>query len=113
MTDWFVILSQPITQLGGIIGFLMLLQKAGFDIKALVRSSIGIDTGVNDVNSDMRTALQPLLTQMETLSQYANHDTTRMHEKTQEKLDELTEHTKDVGAAIRELKEYGIKCRKE
>jgi hypothetical protein len=112
--EWIAFLSQPITQAGGIVGLLTFLHKSGLvDIRAAIRSLVGIDSGVNDVNGDMRNALQPLLSQMELLSQYANHDTTEMHKITHEKLEKFEIAVRDNTQILKEIKEYGIKCRDE
>jgi len=112
MDTWLSILSQPITQAGGIIAFMVMLQKAGLvDIRAMIRTAIGIDSGVKAVQGDSRDGMQTLLLKMEELTQYANHDTTKMHEITHEKLDQFNDTIRENTQILKEIKEYGIKCR--
>jgi hypothetical protein len=47
------------------------------------------------------------------LAQYANHDTTKHHEMTHDMLGELKDISKESLHVLKELKEYGIKCRIE
>ncbi len=54
------------------------------------------------------------------LTRYANHDTTErlnrlieMEEKEHILNDKIRETLRDIGSTLSELKEYGIKCRKE
>lgn len=47
------------------------------------------------------------------LAQYANHDTTKHHEMTHEMLGELKDISKESLHVLKELKEYGIRCRIE
>ena len=49
----------------------------------------------------------------QSLIQYTNHDTTKMHEKTHEILEKLVDVVKDHSQKVTEMKEYGVKCRKE
>lgn len=45
------------------------------------------------------------------LQQYFNHDTTKQHQETHKKLDNVKDELKDVNRTLSEIKEYGIKCR--
>lgn len=118
--DLAAFLSQPITQIGGLVAVLVALQKYGVDVRAVFKAALGIDSGVKDVNSDFRNALQPLLTQMESLAQYANHDTTEglkavkeVLSKLDDKMDEhVREHDKSL-FILEEISKNGVRCRGE
>lgn len=45
------------------------------------------------------------------LQLYFNHDTTKHHEKTHDKLDKLHSVIEDTNRVLKEIKEYGITCR--
>lgn len=47
----------------------------------------------------------------ERLIQYANHDTTKMHEKTHSVLERVEDKQELIVTLIKEMKEYGIKVR--
>jgi len=47
------------------------------------------------------------------LAQYANHDTTKHHEMTHTKLDEVKDVLVENSQLLKEMLKYGIKCRIE
>lgn len=117
--------SQPITQFGALAAVLFTLHKRGvINLRVLVRSLMGIDDS-NEENSagvmaDMRSALQPLLSAMEQLTQYANHETTGhlsevkgSLDRVSEKQDMLIRSVEGVTAALNNLQINGIRCRKD
>ncbi len=119
METWLAVLSQPITQLGGIFGIFIALHKAGvLDVRTLIRSAIGIDAGVEQVNGDTRNTMQILLSKMEELAQYANHDTTEalkgIKEDVQNVQGKMDQHIREHDKAIyilEDIKNNGVKCR--
>lgn len=119
--EWMAFLSQPITQAGGILGLLALLHKSGVvDVKAIVRSAVGIDSGVRDVNADSRNVMQTVLLKVEELARYANHDTTENIARVEKGIEKLSDkmesnaRTNDkVVMLLEDIKDNGIKCRKE
>lgn len=89
--DWLTsLLSQPITQLGGVAGVVIALHKAGIvDLKKALQAFLGTDGDTTkEINADNRNALQPLLSSMEQLfskqtelKEYYNHTTTELLSK--------------------------------
>ena len=45
------------------------------------------------------------------LIQYANHDTTKMHEKTHDKLDKIEDTMKEVSWTLKDIRDNGIACK--
>jgi UDP-3-O-acyl-N-acetylglucosamine deacetylase len=109
--EWLTILSQPIVQVGGILGVMYSLDKAGFNVKGAVKSFIGINSGVTEVNADTRNALQPLLSEMEKLSLHFNHETTDNQNRIAASIEHMHDKQDAAVQLLREIKEYGIKCR--
>lgn len=115
------LLSQPITQFGTLVALATGLHKLGIiDLRAMLRSAVGASDGVHEVTADVRGAMQPLLSQMELLTRYANHETTdNLHEvqegieRLREKQDRLITVTESVVAVLTEIRINGIRCRKD
>lgn len=74
--EWLTqILSQPITQGGGVIGILIFLHKREIiDFNAILQRVFSSDT--KETTATDRNGQQALLSQMELLSQHFNHETT-------------------------------------
>lgn len=116
--DWGTIFLQLATQtgwIGGFVGVIVFLQKRGVDVGALFRSFLGIraasTAGENDAN--LRKDFQKLLTAMEVLTKHFNHETTSELGDLREGIDKMHEKQDKVVQILSEIKEYGIKCRKE
>lgn len=45
------------------------------------------------------------------LIQYVNHDTTKMHEKTHEKLEKIEDTMKEVSWTLKDIRDNGIACK--
>ena len=45
------------------------------------------------------------------LIQYANHDTTKMHEKTHDKLEKIEDTMKEVSWTLKDIRDNGIACK--
>lgn len=115
MNEFLSILSQPITQLGGIVGIMVLLQKRGIDIGGIIRSFLGIrdaDTA-KETDATTRDVLQTMVFQMSELSNHFNHETTGQLEGLTAKVDELRDGIKDMNRTLQEILKYGINCRKD
>lgn len=115
MQEIATILSQPITQIGGIIGGIALLQKAGIDVAGMVRSWINIrdaDTA-SQTNAVTKNTLETMIFQMSELSNHFNHETTGQLDSVHEKLSDLKDGIKDISRTLQEIKTYGIICRKD
>lgn len=111
------LLSQPITQIGAIIAVLMGLQKYGIDVKGAIAGGLGIKANNHEVDADNRNAMQTLLSslqgQMENLSLHFNHETTAQWSDVKDMLKAQTASHEASLQILKEIKEYGIKCRKE
>lgn len=117
------ILNSPLVDLGAVVGVLILLSSLGFDVKGMFRRFIGTDA-VGDVSppkeqvASLRNDFQSLLTQMESLTQYANHETTDMLNRVHGsmnvlhgKLDEHVRQQDRTNYLLEDIKTNGIKCR--
>lgn len=107
------LLSQPITQLGAIVAIGAALQKYGIDVKGALRGALGGDVDRQTIDADNRNVSQILLTQMQELSAHFNHETTDNQKRIETGLDKLLEQQSGATQILKEIKEYGIKCRKE
>lgn len=113
--DWLSqFASQPVTQIGGLFGILVALQRAGIiDLKAAVQRFFNTADVRGEVDFDNRTVLQSLLLQMEKLSEHYNHDTTDQNDRIIGKLDTIINKHEESHRLLGEMKEYGVKCRQE
>lgn len=102
MEAFLSILSQPITQVGGIIGIASLLHKAGIvDMRKFLQKVVAslASESTREINADTRDALQTTLSKLQQdmlrLSNYYNHDTTKL-------LNDLVEETRRTNELLRE-----------
>lgn len=70
------ILNLPLTQLLGLVVLAGVAQKMGFDVIGLVMRFFNQKGPTKEIDAANRNALQPLLSQMELLSDHFNHETT-------------------------------------
>lgn len=113
MNEFLSILSQPITQLGGIVGIMVLLQKGGLDIGGIIRSFLGIrdaDTA-KETDATTRNVLQTMVFQMSELSNHFNHETTASQERIEIALSKLLDKSEESNQSLKEILKYGIECR--
>lgn len=115
MNELVTILTQPVTQIGGIVGIIVLLQKGGVDIGGLLRGFLGIREGSAAKETDTATqkTLSMMVYQMSELSNHFNHETTGQLEGHTEKLDSIHDGVKDINRTLQEILKYGITCRKD
>lgn len=120
--DFLPLLNQPITQFAGFVIVLFTLQKAGVDVSGIVRALwSGKQRGAaEELSADFRNAFQPLLSEMEQLKLYANHETTagldlvaKSIEGLHQKLDLHVRQQDRTNFILEEIKDNGIKCRKD
>ncbi len=80
MQALFTLLSQPLAQIAAIAGVVVGLQKYGIDVVGVIKTLFTDKKNLAQTTPDFdnRTALQSLMTQMETLSGHYNHDTTAL-----------------------------------
>lgn len=75
---------------------------------------LGLSTGKTEVsqnNAVLRNELQTLLSQMELLATYFNHDTTATLKEMHDLLTSIQDCVKAVHTKLNEIKEYGVKIR--
>lgn len=117
MEALLALLSQPLTQLGGLIGVLYALQKAGIDVKGAISGGLGVKANNHEIDADNRSAMQALLSKLQTdmseLSLHFNHETTDNQKNIQDGIGKILEQQSDATQVLKEIKEYGIKCRKD
>lgn len=95
------------------------MHKAGIvDVRAMIRSAVGINDGVRDINADSRNVMQVLLSKVEELAQYANHDTTENIQRVESGVAQLSDkfdaHVREhdrLQFMIQDIRDNGIKCR--
>lgn len=113
--EWATIFSQPITQIGGLIGIIALLQNRGVDVGKLVRGFLGVrgvDTA-SETDASLRNDFQALMGQMEILTAHFNHETTDSQIRIETALTKMIEKQDQTNQVLQEVLKYGIKCRKE
>lgn len=115
MEEFLTLLSQPITQIGGIVAIIALLQRGGVDVGALFRGFLGIrgaDTA-KVTDTDTKKTLETMVYQMSELSNHFNHETTSELVGIKEALLKLSEKQEAANELLRAIDKYGIKCRKD
>lgn len=113
--EWVSFLSQPITQITALVALISALQKSGVDVIGFIKWLFARAgrTESAERDADVRNALQPLLSQMEELSLHFNHETTSNQEKTISLIEGMHSKQDKAVQILSEIKEYGIKIRKE
>lgn len=112
--DWSSIFGAPIS-IAGMIGIIVLLQKAGIDIGGIIRSFLSIrdaDTA-KETDADTRNVLQTMVFQMSELSNHFNHETTAELVTLRDGQNKIVDMIQETNEILRGMKEYGIKCRKD
>lgn len=104
--EWLqAILSSPWSLFIILIGA-AIAQKSGLDVVGSIKWFFDQKDTQKEVDADNRNALQPLMSRMDELSLHYNHETT-------EKLTALEASALKTLQILTELKEYGIRIRKD
>lgn len=75
--------------------------------------AVNLSSAKREVMADFRNAIAPLHLEMQQLSQHFNHETTDNQKDIQAALEAIHETTTATSQILKEIKEYGIKCRKD
>ena len=108
-------IEQPIVQGIGVLALIAALQHAGFNMWGALASLLRLPHAGSEEGEggNLYKTLFELHTDMQTLSQHFNHETTDNQIKIDSKLDSLTRGQDRLIQIMSEIKEYGVKIRKE
>lgn len=117
------LLSQPVTQLGGIVAIAMALQRYGIDVKGALRAGLGLHGDLpKEIDADNRNAMQTLLSKLENnmndlftkqneLKEYYNHTTTDILQQIRDTQQAHGSVLADVADTLKDMSRNGIRLR--
>jgi hypothetical protein len=113
---WETIATQPLVQIFAVLFLIVGLERAGFDAWGSVRSFLRIpdpNRQQSQATPQDTSVFTQLLSRMDELSGYYNHDTTEHHKEVLGSIYSVHEDVKRTNTKIDEIQRYGVKQLKD